>query len=333
MAFVELSKISTLDSGIPDDVLILAASWEERCLGAARRLKDYSCKKVIMSVYDGPSQLREKHIVELTYLLTPLGQLIKLPALHNNPLPNTRATIDEIKRVSGGRAPRITIDMTTFTRKHLLQLLQGLDMAGLLGNSRFLHTEPVDYDTHDNEAMAEGISEVKAIEAFSGWNTPSRDSILLIFLGYEGRRALALWEHLEPNITIAIVPDPPYRQEWKGRTEDQNRFLLSCLAKERVVFSDALDPAATTELLEKLIFDGDCHHSLFNYQVAPLGTKAQTLGLYRFWRRHPAMVTVMYASPTRYRQERATYPPGRTWCLDRSLNWTKLAPFPPSAYA
>lgn len=317
----EISQASTVQPGVADDVLILAASWEERCLGLARRLANYSCGVTLMTVYDGPSRLREKHIGMLTELLTPLAELHKLDALHANPLPNVRETIDLLRKRIGDRVPRISIDISTFTRKHLLQLLQGLDLAGMLRTSNLYYTEPADYHTQDDEPISQGISSVKAVESFTGYNTPSRNSLLVLFLGYEGTRTLALWEHLEPNVTLAVIADPSYRSEWQGRVETQNTYLLSCLPKEQVFKSHSLDPKDSEALLERLISDPQYSADKFNYTIVPLGTKPQTLGLYRFWRRHRGLVTVMYASPVRYREERATFPAGRTWLLDRSEEW------------
>lgn len=223
------------------------------------------------------------------------------------------------------RQPRISIDISTFTRKHLLQLLQGLDLAGMLNTCQFFHTEPTDYHTYDDEPIAQGISSIKAIETFAGHNNPSCDSVLVLFLGYEGRRAQALWEYLEPNITFAVVPHPPYKTEWQHRTETQNRYLLSCLDKERVLTSHSLKPPDTERLLSNLIYSEQYSATRYNYLIAPFGTKAQVLGVYRFWRRHLGLATVMYASPVRYKEEQATYPFGRTWLLDSSIWWGDVA--------
>lgn len=315
----EVLTFDQVDGGEVDDVLVVAASWERRCLGLVERLGNYRARKVLLVIYDGTSALKEEHIKLLRERLPAIGPVAEIPTLHANPLESVRETVERIRKESPNRPPRIAIDVSTLTRKHLLQLLQGLDRARQLTRCRLFHTEPLDYDTRDDEPMAEGISEVKAIETFSGDNVPSRDSVLILFLGYEGRRSQALWEHLEPNILLAVIPDPPYRPEWSGRTENQNRYLLSCISKERVYRCDSLDPDSSLELLEALVSEYD--HKKYRFQVAPVGTKAQTIGIYRFWRRNPALLTIMYASPTRYRQERGVVPPGRSWCLADTSQW------------
>src|SRR3712207_3486075 len=249
------NDVATVEPGAPDHALIVAASWEERCLGLARRLGHYRCKAAVLSVYDTPSVKREVHISELTGHLSRVSgsNLHAISANRSNPLPNVRNTIQTVLDTCGDEQPRLSIDVSTFTRKHLLLLLHGLDHAGLLDNCQFFHTEPTDYDTQDDEPISQGISSVKAIDTYIGHNHPSCDSLLILFLGYEGRRALALWEHMEPHITLPVVPDPPYREEWRERTEAQNCYLLSYLPKENVHRSHSLRPADTEKLLNGLL--------------------------------------------------------------------------------
>lgn len=318
---LEVTKIYPINSEEPDDALILAASWEERCLGLPRLLNSYRSKKIILSIYDGPSRLRQKNIEELRAILPNVGTLCEIDAQHANPLPNIRETIKIIREVSETPSPRLSIDISTFTRKHLLQLLQGLDHAKMLETSNLYYTEPLDYHTPDDEPVSQGISSVKAIETFAGQNNPSRDSLLILFLSYEGRRALALWEHLEPNITLAVIADPPYRENWRNRTETQNRYLLSCLPQDRIFKTHSLCSTATEQFLTQLMRGELYNIDKYNYRIAPMGTRAQTLGVYRFWRKHLGLPTLVYASPVRYREERATFSPGRTWLLDTPGLW------------
>jgi len=318
---VEVMRVQTARFCPPDDALLLAASWDERCLGLASRLGGYHCHRVMMTVYDGESAFREKNIGLLRKLLEEVGPVTVVPAKHSDPLQNVRETVTLLAAAPTEAPPRIAIDVSTYTRKHFLQLLQGLDLAGILGACSFYHTEPVDFHTPDDEPISQGISSVRAIETFMGRNSPARDSLLVLFLGYEGRRAAALWEHVDPNMTLAVIADPPYRQEWRGRTEAQNRYLLSCLPRDQVLISHSLVPADTESLLNRLVSGDEYGLARYNYRIAPFGTKAQTLGIYRFWRKHRGIATIMYAAPFRYREEQGNFPPGRTWLIDKSATW------------
>ena len=180
------------------------------------------------------------------------GEILRIPALHENPLINVKTTIDILNKYKIN-PPKISLDISCYTRKHLLQLMQGLDFYGLLNKVNFFYTEPEDYYTVDNEPYAKGISSIRVLKTFAGYNFSSKDRILIIFLGYEGTRALALWEHLTHNITLAIIPDPPYKSSWIGRTEGQNRYLLSTLSKNQIYKSHSLQPDSTEKLMRRFV--------------------------------------------------------------------------------
>jgi hypothetical protein len=318
---MELEHVGTVEPGRPDDALILAASYEDRCLGLARRLRDYSCARVILTVYDGESERRRRNIKELEQLLCSAGELVKLPAHHDKPLDHVRALVDMIRACSADREPRLSIDVSTFTKNHLLLLLQGLHLADMLRMCHIYYTEPTDFHTYDNQPLSLGVASVGVVDTFVGAHTPSKETLLVLFLGYEGTRALALWQHLEPNETIAVIPDPPYRDTWRGRTEAQNGYLLSLLPPECKVTSHSLLPADTLRLLTDIVDGGHYPPKKYNYVMAPVGTKAQTVGLFRFCRERPGIATVMYAAPVRHKEEEATFPAGRTWLIDRTELW------------
>src|SRR4051794_38258079 len=63
------SEIPTVASDRQDEILIIGASWEERCLGLARKLGEYRSDCIILNVYDAPSQQRAKHLDELLGIL------------------------------------------------------------------------------------------------------------------------------------------------------------------------------------------------------------------------------------------------------------------------
>jgi hypothetical protein len=317
----EVAAFQTVDPEADDDALILAASWEERCLALPQRSASYRCQTVYLTVYEGQNDLREKHIRELEPLLKRFGTLEYLPATRQDPLPSVRRVIERLQTLVPSRRPKISIEISTFTRKHLLLLLNGLDHAGLLGNCQLYYTEPLDYQTHEDEAAATGISAIETIQTLSGSNRPSKNSLLVMFLGFEGRRALALWEHLEPHSTIAVIPDPPYHLDWRGRTELQNRYLLSCIPAANVYYSDALRPADSEKLLDRLIAEPKFTPEIYDYWIAPLGTRPQLIGAYRFWRKRVGLANVVYAAPVRYRPEYRTIAAGRSWLIENTVTW------------
>ena len=97
-------------------------------------------------------------------MLADIGELKVIPAHHARPIPNVREIIDTVKGATRQDRKRISIDISTFTRKHLLLLLQGLDLNDLLSDCRFFYTEQEDYNTKDDEPISSGLRDVKTIE-------------------------------------------------------------------------------------------------------------------------------------------------------------------------
>jgi hypothetical protein len=319
-----LQQLTTLRGVVPDepdDALLLAASFEPRCRGVARALTGYRCKRVLMTVYEPPSARCEDNAAWLGARLPAAGQVVRVPARRDDPAANVAATIELILGCVSGRRPRLTMDVTCFTKRHLLELLHGLDEAGLLQLTQFLHSEPLDFPVHDEEPISEGVRSVQPLEKFGSLAAPAGATVLALFLGYEGRRAMAVWDELEPEITFAVIPDPPYRPEWAQRTEAQNRELLALLPPDQVLRSHSLHPADTERLLKELLDGGRFPPDRFRCVIAPAGTKAQTLGVYRFWRRHRGRCAIVYAAARAYKADQTLFPPGRTWIIDRSDTW------------
>jgi hypothetical protein len=322
MPMQSLDRVEPFGAGGRDGALILASSWEKRCLGVPERLcRDYAAQRVLLTVYDGQSERREVHTGELLSSLAGHGPVEVLSAMHRNPIMNANATVAALQTAGVDPNDGVTVDVTCFTRRHLLQLLQALDLAGYLAKARFLYSQPTDYYTGENAPVSKGVASVRTVLGFAGRNRPSRDSMLILFVSFEGRRGQAMWEHLEPNRIVVVIPDPPYRPEWKGRAEEQNRFLLSSIPQESVKSAHFGDPQDTVRLLRSIVFEDGAGGERYNYRIGALGTKAQVLGMYRFWRDAPFLATVMYAQPMRYAEKQGQQDVAEVFSLDESSSW------------
>ncbi len=309
-----------------NQIFIMSASWEERCVGALRKMQTYTPSLVILNVYEGKNEYREKYIREVDdYCAQRNIKLQIVDANKLNPLPNILKIISILKN-SELVTNKMSIDITCFTKKHLLQLLQGLDLMYLLQGCQFLYTEPANYNTSDISTISQGIYSIEAINTFNGQNFPSLDTVMLLFMGYEGGRARALWEYIEPNVTIGIIQDPPYRPEWEFRAEAQNQYILSVIPENNLLRAHPLIPESTNQLLKKVIsgeqqFYGKSYPiSQYNYKIAPLGSKPQVLGIYKYWRKNKDSFTIIYPTPMEY-QSKVFFPPSKTWLIDSTQNW------------
>lgn len=137
----------------------------------------------------------------------------------------------------------------------------------------------------------------------------------MMLLGYEGDRALAVYEHIQPMKTTLAVPDPPYQPSWTGRTEQFNRDLLSLVDEQAVRKIDALDPDATTETLIDILGESKSRRDDFARIICPLGTKPQTLGVYNYIRESDDPPAIVYAGPLRHNHAFFFRGLGKTWIL------------------
>ena len=113
--------------------------------------------------------------------------------------------------------------------------------------------------------------------------------------------------------TTLVIADPPYRQEWAGRTENFNRDLLVLAGEAAVLKVDAIDPEATRSTLANAL--GQTGRSEFARIVCPLGTKPQTLGVYNYIRNADDSPAVVYAGPLRHNHSYYSRGLGETWML------------------
>lgn len=309
-------RVVTQRPGKPDDVFICCASFEARCLGSLQRFSQYEYRHAYVFVYDHPDERRDEHLRQMKQLLSSSGPSEEVPASELDPIPTTRLLRERLSSLDLKPGQHTaTVDITGFTKRHLLLLLRMLDDIGLWPALRLLYTEPRDYVTDLYSPMSFGLREISPIPGFGGQEFPSKPLLLVIFLGYEGDRALALFENLDPNEAILVVPRPAYHPEWEGRTEALNRALISLVGTKQVIYADSRDPLRVASTLASLLGNPRYAANKFNCHVSPLGTKPQVVGLYLYWRQHRREIAVIYAQPLRHNRRFYSHGVGKTWIL------------------
>jgi hypothetical protein len=116
-----------------------------------------------------------------------------------------RGFIQKLTRgIVGGR---ITVDITTLTKRHLLVILKTLREALPCSTVRLLYTPGI-YGRR--VSLSWGVKSIGIVPFFGGMGGGERGPrVLVLFLGYEGERAWAVWKHVEPDRTIAVIGNPP----------------------------------------------------------------------------------------------------------------------------
>ena len=301
---------------LPDGaVLVTCSSHEDRCKGLVSRAGSWSPSEVVLFHYDDDNPIREENHRRMESTFRKMNSQLRVlqfteadavTSLRNN-MQELHCAIDRF----GGKD--VVIDISVFTKRHLLMMLRWLDDCGLWSRLYVVYSEPGEYLVSEYVPLSFGLASLQQTPGFSACPDLSRPVHLIMFLGYEGDRALAVYEQIQPMKTTLVVPDPPYRPDWTGRTERFNRDLLALVGEQEVHRIDALDPEAVSGTLADLC--GRSQRGDFANIVCPLGTKPQTLGVYSYIRTTDDPAAIVYAGPLRHNHAFFSAGLGETWIL------------------
>lgn len=303
-----VDSIEAVNDNLPDDLFVACNSFEERCLGVPEAFSHnykarYSCIFRFEANPGEANQFEVSRASNFRHLQETLEQHTTekvIPIYCNRQ--NVGDGIGQFKRLFEDflylhNCNVITIDITCLTKLYLFELLYFLAEDTNLEGVRIIYNQPKAYGSAN---LTHGIGEILYPPHFDGSFLPNRETVLIVFLGFETERALGIWEHYEPFKTITVLSDPPMRKGYLERAEKENAFLLSRPAVIRRTM-DPYDPSEITKELNAL-YDELCTDNgdeIYNVGVINLGTKVQSIGLFDFWRNH-RNIRITYAFPQRY---------------------------------
>jgi len=309
-------EVKLPNTGRPDGFFICSASPEERCLGSINKLTpDYKVDKVFLLVYkDHDSDIRATHLAEMRRKLSKVGDVVEFPIDEENPIVCIKRILRDISdALIKNPGLSISLDFSTLIKWHLLLLLKGSKRQGFLHRIRFIYTEPEDYVINLFQPLSFGIRKIFSIPTYSGNYDFSKEALLVLMLGYEGDRALGLYEEIDPNECLLLIPDPPYREEWKGRTETMNKAIINMVGKSKISYIHSRNPNEVCEQLKRLLSKPEYRD--FNHIISPLGTKPQVLGLFLYLIKNPPNTNLVYGAPLRHNDPFYSKGIGRTWVI------------------
>lgn len=311
---IELAKIIPTIHDEPDNIFICSGSHEERCLGSIKKIDAaYKANAVFLLKYSHKNDKREEHLKEMRHLLKDVGAIKEFSIDEESPIPILSELIHDMKQYIGSvESPKITIDVSTLIKWHLLIILKALDSEGLLSKCRFIYTEPEEYITELFQPLSFGIKKIFSIPLFSGNYDFSKGCLLAIMLGYEGDRAMGLLENIDPTECLLLIPKPAYHSEWEGRTEEMNKEIINIVGESNIRYIDSRDPLLVAQGLKSIFNE---NYSKYNSLISPMGTKPQTFGLYLYWITNPANTSLIYSAPLRHNDLFYSKGIGRTWVL------------------
>jgi hypothetical protein len=312
---IEIENLTRLNEYGPDDLFICCASFEDRCLQAAAKAgPSYRVRFSIIFVIEEPfyQQVVETNMLKLQADLsrrTSEGVFV-IRCQRDNPIEG----ISQLKNIWNRCRPKddddsyITFDISGFTKIYLLELLYFLVAEQNLGIPRIIHTT----QSYSPTKLTRGVEQISTVHNFFGTISFDKQTVLVLFLGFEPERSLTVWKHFNPVRTIALITNPPRggSEEYLEYAKNNNSFLLSQAGVElRDVPAD--DPHSARDVLEDIYRE---IRDSFNMVIGPFGTKSQTVGIFLFCLEHPK-AQVVYSFPVNYTKSYLKRKPGKTLLL------------------
>ena len=312
---IEIEYLTKLNEYGPDDLFVCCASFEGRCVSSISRVGvDFRTRFAVIFLIE--ESLYKKQVeTNLFRLQSELGKrategIFVIKCRRDDPIEG----IDRLRNIWERCKPRdsdepfITIDISGFTKIYLFELLHYLVVELNLGVPRVLHTT----QTYLPTKLTRGVQQITTINNFFGSISYEKQTILILLLGFEPDRSLAVWKQFNPSRTIALITNPPRygNLNYLKYARENNSYLLSQPHIEvRDVPADS--PYAVKNVLESIY--NDTRGSL-NMVIGPFGTKPQVVGVFLFCLEHPK-VQVVYSFPVKYTRSYLLRKPGPTLLL------------------
>lgn len=323
-----LIKLRDTSKGLAagDGVYMVAGSFEPRSVRATSFLPSGEFQTAVIFNYeDAHSSAMGRHHV--TLMRSDLKQkridnVLMLGCQFDDPFAITHALRTLV--VSGAvnlPMTSVTIDVTCFTKLHLLLLLQYLeDECGTL-EIKVLYTEPLSYATAFGRQLSYGIHRTVYLP-YRPCLHRSMGVGLVAFLGHERLRLELIVQELEPDISVAILGNPSYSDNMRDYSRQVNQTLIhrsSYDRQYRVIEAPTNDVFKSRDILIREVskLRGDGCDSIY---LAALGTKLQALGIHLL-RRSELQVRLLlaYSIPKKYERNLYSHGFGSTYLCDLSV--------------
>lgn len=299
-------SIGSIEEGKPDDLFVACVSFEPRCTYAASILDKnaYRARSVLLLRYHGDGEQKDKSERELLGYLKNVDLSGSLEATYFDKY-EVETFYGFLRTLCKDRAPlmRVTVDITTLTKRYLLILLDCMRRMLPQAKIRLLYTPGV---YASNEVLSWGVKEVSVLPYLGGaCSESSKKRALALLLGYEGERAYSILRYVEPMFTLAVVANPPTHPGDDIPSRKRNRIILEDPRTVEVEVP-ALWPDETQKILRQWYEKPE--YKDYTWYISPLGTKMQTVGVYLFFESLPpdSRAEVLYASPLKYNKKKYT---------------------------
>ena len=297
----------------PIDAFFCSASFEERSRTIAAHIDPCTVRCAWIAHNVDFLQLSAE---SLRFLEKRFKEHLSVAIDTSNPLLTADSIAASVAPLCDVGQPRILVDITSFTRESLLILLRFLSQSVQEGCSlELIYANASEYSVGDGveeKWLSRGTREVRSVLGYPGVLAPSRESHLIVLLGFEDERALNLIREWEPaRVSLGIGDESEV-----GTVPHQATNVASLQRLKTVVGPVAefafpgFDAFGTREAIEELIGGARGYNTI----VAPMNTKISTVGVAMVALRDES-VQICYAQPNYYNTERYSTPGDRFYCF------------------
>lgn len=309
-----IESLGRLNEYGADDLFICCASFEERSIASVERLSgNFRVRFSIIFVIEEPiyQQQIDTNLFKIQGMLsrkTSEGVFV-IRCQRDDPTEGITQLKNVWKRCrpKDDDEPYITLDISGFSKIYLLGLLHYLVAELNLGLPRILHTT----QTYAPSRLTQGVHQITTVANFFGSMSLEKETVLVLFLGFEAERSQSVWKQFNPSRTICLITAPRDGNAEYVRYAEKNNELLLSQANVEVRHVAADSPYEIRNTLEAI---HDEFKTTANMIIGPFGTKPQTVGIFVFWLEHPR-IQIVYSFPSEYTKSYLNRKPGKTLML------------------
>lgn len=216
---------------------------------------------------------------------------IDIPNSHTSVRP---VALDEVQQVSELLAEigdltnvKVCVDITGFMRHVIAFLFAKLAVSGLAEIS-VVYSEPVSYNRQEDTVFSTTTSgRVRPVRGMGGVNDVQAKDHLIIGVGYDHKLISEVSNFkddatIHPLFALPSLSADMYQQSALKAAESGDVAMRSEWITNRK-FAPASDPFSTASVVSELVASIDRIGAPANIYLAPLSTKAQTLGFTLYW--------------------------------------------------
>lgn len=293
------------------DLFIGAASFEDRCMSIWTSLDSVVINRSIITVnrtFDAVVRERQSWFAQQKR-----HQVDFLDVFTHNPVRSLLNIEDAVDNGLRSNPRYVLVDITSFTREALLMLLRVLhERIGPEDRVDLVYATADQYSTDSSSAharwLSDGIRDIRPVLGYPGVMVPSRETHMIVMVGFEDERALEMIRACEPTHVSLGVCDPS-----QPDTTPHQSANLESLTRLRSVLADVDEfkfrgySVADTEaaLVEQADKHADC-----NIVIAPMNTKISTVGAAVYALRDES-IQLCYAAPYFYNFDHYSSPGDR----------------------